>query len=93
MAALLENLRYDPTASSNLSLADDANSSEGKFGIPRFAGDPAALQEYSFRVTVRQSREKMMDKTEVKKMGPLGLRLIEGLRGDAFRLAQQLSTD
>lgn len=93
MAALLENLRYDPTASSNLSLADDANSSEGKFGIPRFAGDPAALQEYSFRVTVRQSREKMMDKTEVKKMGPLGLRLIEGLRGDAFRLAQQLSTE
>ena len=93
MAALLENLRYDPTASSNLSLADDANSTEGKFGITRFAGDPAALQEYSFRVTVRQSREKMMDKTEVKKMGPLGLRLIEGLRGDAFRLAQQLSTE
>ena len=72
MAALLENLRYDPTANSSLSLADGANSSEGKFGIPRFAGDPAALQAYSFRVTVRQSREKMMDKTEGQEDGSLG---------------------
>ena len=31
-----------------------------------------------------------MEKSEVAKLGPLGLRLIEGLRGQALRLAQQV---
>lgn len=67
-------------------------SAEGKFGIPRFGGEPAALQEYSFRVRARMAREAAMDANEVKKLGPLGLRLIEGLRGQALKLAQTIET-
>ena len=32
-----------------------------------------------------------MSKDEVAKLGPLGLRLVEGLRGQAFRIAQRIS--
>ena len=31
-----------------------------------------------------------MSKEEVAKLGPLGLRLVEGVRGQAFRKAQQI---
>lgn len=55
MAAILENLKYDPTGMSATNLAEDQNS-EGKFGIPRFGGQPSALQEYAFRVRSRMSR-------------------------------------
>ena len=92
MAAILENLKYDPNGTSTNNLAEDW-SSEGKFGIPRFGGQPSALQEYAFRVRSRMIRESKMDESEVKKLGPLGLRLVEGLRGDALKLAQQLKMD
>ena len=81
MAAILENLKYDPTGMSATNLAEDQNS-EGKFGIPRFGGQPSALQEYAFRVRSRMIRESKMEESEVKKLGPLGLRLVEGLRGE-----------
>ena len=91
MSALLESLRFDPgfatlTAGSN---QEDLNS-EGKFGIPRYGGDAAGLHEYAYRVRMRMQREALMDKTEAKKNGPLGLRLVEGLRGQALRIAQSL---
>ena len=92
--ALLDNLRYDGglNATAMTAAAEEA-SSEGKFGIPRFGGEPAALQEYLYRVRARAAREALMDSSEVKKLGPLGLRLLEGLRGSAFKLAQQLSIE
>ena len=31
-----------------------------------------------------------MDSAEVKKLGPLGLRMVEGLRGQALRLSQTM---
>ncbi len=92
MAAILENLKYDPSGLSATNLAEDQNS-EGKFGIPRFGGQPSALQEYAFRVRSKMHRESKMDESEVKKLGPLGLRLVEGLRGDALKLAQQLKME
>ncbi len=91
MAAILENLRYDPTGGTAVALAEE--SSEGKFGIPRFSGQPSSLQEYAFRVRSKMHREAKMEESEVKKLGPLGLRLVEGLRGDALKLAQQLKMD
>ena len=87
MASILETLRYRPDEST-ANGSEDFNS-EGKFGVPRFDGQPAALSEYCFRVRARAKRESLMEKTEVSKLGPLGLRLIEGQRGTALRLAQQ----
>ena len=63
---------------------------ESKFGIPRFGGEPSALHEYTYRVRARVQRESHMDAGEIKRLGPLGLRLVEGLRGPALKLAQQL---
>ena len=87
MAAILELLRY-----SNFVAEDDATcSTEGKFGIPRFGGEPTRLAEYMFRVKARTFKGKAMSKEEREKLGPLGLRLVEGLSGTAVRLAQTLS--
>ena len=93
--ALLDALRYDSSygSTSASQLAEDMQNSEGKFGIPRFNGEAAALHEYAFRVRARMHREKHMEASELKKLGPLGLRLIEGLRGPALRLSQQLGPE
>ena len=48
------------------------------------------LPEYTYRVKTRMEKESKMSKEEVDKLGPLGLRLIEGLRGPALRMVQQL---
>ena len=90
MAAFLEALRYDAAAAaaSTSVVADDQT--ESKFGIPRFSGEPSALNEYAYRVRARVQRESHMDAGEVKKLGPLGLRLVEGLRGTALKMAQQI---
>ena len=93
MSAILETLRYQPNngvQGSTTNLEDLAGGTEGKFGIPRFNGDPTLLAEYTYRVNTRIAKEAKMEKTEVDKLGPLGLRLVEGLRGQAFRLAQQI---
>ena len=89
--SLLELLRYDPSGgNATASQLNDESNAEGKFGIPRFSGDPMALQEYAFRIRTRAYREQRMDESEVKKLGPLGLRMVEGLRGQALRLAQTM---
>ena len=93
MSALLESLRYDGgSVSAQAATASEDWNSEGKFGIPRFNGEPGALTKYSFRVKVRAQKESLIEESEVKKLGTLGLRLLEGLRGQTFRLAQQLDT-
>ena len=48
MAGILDGLRYKPD-DQFANGAEDFNA-EGKFGVPRFGGEPAALQEYCFRV-------------------------------------------
>ncbi len=90
MSALLETLRYQPHGLSQPSTTMEEGNTESKFGIPRFDGNPHHLPEYVYRVQTRIAREKAMTEDEVKKLGPLGLRLVEGLRGQAFRLAQQV---
>eukprot|EP00435_Cladocopium_sp_Y103_P059746 s828_g21.t1 len=71
----------------------EISSTEGKAGVPRYDGDPLRLMEYSFRVRLRQAREKQMAEDELKKQGPLGLRLIDGLRGAALHVARNLPVD
>ena len=90
MSALLENLRYRAESTQVTHQQDEASNTEGKFGIPRFDGNPNMLQEYAYRVKTKIAKEAEMSKDEVSKLGPLGLRLVEGLRGQAFRLAQQV---
>lgn len=72
---------------------EDSTSSEGKAGVLRFDGDPARLSEYSFRVRLWQARELSMAEDEVKKLGPLALRLVDGLRGATFQVARTLPVD
>ena len=69
---------------------DAAASTEGK---PRFNGEPTRLAEYVFRVRARMYEEKAMSREEKDKLGPLGLRLVEGLSGTALRLAQTMSLE
>ena len=90
MSALLETLKYRPGDGLQSGTTNEDFGTEGKFGIPRFGGDPATLPEYTYRVMTRLEKENKMSKEEVQKLGPLGLRLIEGLRGPALRLAQQV---
>ena len=89
MAAILELLRYQ-----NFIAEDDTSTTtEGKFGIPRFNGEPTRLAEYAFRVRARTYKEKALGKEERDKLGPFGLRLVEGLSGTALRLAQTLKLE
>ncbi len=90
MSALLETLKYHPNGLFQHSTTMEESNTESKYGIPRFHGNPHQLPEYVYRVQTRIAREKAMTEDEVKKLGPLGLRLVEELRGQAFRLAQQV---
>ena len=62
---------------------------EGK-GVPRYDGSPSTLQEYAFRVRLRAARDQAMDPNELKKHGPLGLRLIDGLTGAALQVVREV---
>ena len=76
MSALLETLRFDGDTSSsvNATSMNDSFYTEGKYGIPRFSGEPTLLPEYQFRVKMKIQKEKGMEESELKKLGPLGLR-------------------
>ena len=86
--ALLEGLTW-----AKFMEISETETTEGKYGIPRFDGSPQLLQEYSFRVRMRALQEKSMTETEVKKLGPLGVRLVEGLRGPALHIVKNISPD
>ena len=78
----------------NFSVAqEEATSTEGKAGVPRFDGEATRLSEYSFRVRLKQAREVSLPDDEKKKLGALGLRLIDGLRGPALQVARNLPID
>ena len=71
--ALLEGLTWQKFME-----ISDNECTEGKYGIPRFDGSLHLLQEYSYRVKMKELREKDLEASEAKKLGPLGLRLVEG---------------
>ena len=58
--------------------------------FPRYDGSPSTLQEYAFRVRLRAARDQAMDPNELKKHGPLGLRLIDGLTGAALQVVREV---
>ena len=87
--SIVECLRWQTFAAAQ----DDAWSTEAKSGVPRYDGEVSRLAEYQFRVRLRQAREKAMDESEVKKLGPLALRLVDGLRGPALQVARALPVD
>ncbi|CAE7536321.1 RE2 [Symbiodinium microadriaticum] len=63
---------------------------ESRHGIPRYNGDASRLTEWVFRVKMLAEKEKSISETEAKKLGSLPLRLVEGLSGQALKIAQQL---
>ena len=87
--SVLDSLRWHTFSQTH----DKSASTEGKSGVPRFDGDSARLAEYSFRVRLEQAREKAMAAEELKKRGPWGIRLIDGLRGPALQVARNLAVD
>ncbi|CAE7367988.1 RE1 [Symbiodinium necroappetens] len=88
MASLLEGLSWHRFVE-----ISESETTEGKYGIPRFDGSLNLLQEYSYRVRMRVKKEKEMDQGEVKKLGPLGLRLVEGLRGPALHIVRAVKEE
>ena len=91
MASLLDGLSF----ARFMEVTDGESATEGKYGIPRFDGSVHHLQEYSFRVRMRALKEKDLDldPAEIKKVGPLGIRLVEGLRGPALHIVKQLDPE
>lgn len=87
--SVLDCLRWQNFSQSH----DDVGSTEGKAGVPRFDGDAARLNEYVFRVKLRQAKEDSLPEDERKKLGPLGLRLVDGLRGPALQVSRNLDID
>ena len=65
-----------------------AGSTEGRTGLPRFAGDPAKFADWKFHFQTRLQKEKSLSEEEKAKCGPLGLRLLDGLSGHALQVAQ-----
>ena len=57
MSALLENLKFRPETN-QVNNVEDLQSTEGKFGIPRFDGNPNSLQEHTYRVKTKSRRSR-----------------------------------
>ena len=85
---LLDSLRYARFIHDQ----DEAGgaATESRHGIPRYNGDASRLNEWMFRVKMLAEKEKSISEAEAKKLGSLPLRLVEGLSGQALKIAQQL---
>ena len=59
MASLLEGLSWQKFVE-----ISESETTEGKYGIPRFDGSLHLLQEYSYRVRLRVKKEKEIDSSE-----------------------------
>ena len=94
-SSILESLRFQNfiVADSEVASSLGYGSTEGKAGVPRYNGDPGRFAEWQFRVRTRQLREKSLSEEERKKIGPLGLRLLEGLSGHALQVAQLMDIE
>ena len=69
MAAMLENLRWKPDGTQVHSNMEDQNT-EGKFGVPRFDGNPHTLQEYEWRVRTKMAKEAEIARTRQPSWDP-----------------------
>ena len=81
----LDNLRYGqfkPTA-----VAAEAKT------LPGYGGQVEEWANYRFQVLAVEKKESLMTDTERKKLGPLGLRLIERLVGPALQIAKGLGIE
>ena len=58
--------------------------------LPGYGGDPTAWADYKFQVEALIAKEDKLSDAERKKLGPLGLRLVDRLTGPALQLAKQL---
>ena len=94
-SSILESLRFQNfiVADNEVASSLGYGSTEGKAGVPRYNGDPGRFAEWQFRVRTRQLREKTLSEEEHKKIGPLGLRLLEGLSGHALQVAQLMDIE
>ena len=84
--SILDGLRFQNFVSVDEDISAFGGGTEGKFGIPRFSGDPARLNEWTFRIRTKVKKEATLPEDEKKKLGPLGLRLLEGSPGMHFAL-------
>ena len=94
-SSVLDSLRFHNFLCSDAEVASSLGhgSTEGKSGVPRYSGDPARFSEWQFRVRTRQLKEKTLSEEELKKLGPLGLRLLDGLSGHALQIAQLMDLE
>ena len=94
-SSVLDSLRFSNFLSSDSEVTSSLGhgSTEGRSGVPRYCGDPARFSEWQFRVRTRQLKEKTLSEDELKKLGPLGLRLLDGLSGHALQIAQLMDLD
>ena len=97
-SSILDSLRFPNfiAADSDVASSLGHGSTEGRAGVPRYNGEPGRFAEWQFRVRTRQLREKALSEEESKKLGPLGplgLRLLEGLSGHALQVAQLLDLE
>ena len=58
--------------------------------LPGFGGDPTAWADYRFQVEALMTKESLLADSEKKKLGPLGLRLVDRLTGPALQIAKQM---
>ena len=94
-SSILDSLRFHNFIEADNDVASSLGhgSTEGRAGVPRYNGEPGRFAEWQFRVRTRQLREKTLSEEESKKLGPLGLRLLEGLSGHALQVAQLMDLE
>ena len=81
----LENLKYGnfkPTT-----VAPEART------LPGFGGQVEEWANYKFQISALEKKENQLSEGERKKLGPLGLRLVERLQGPALQVAKTLGVD
>ena len=65
--SLLDGLRFARFLADEDAAGPGFSSTEGRFGVPRFNGDPTRLAEWTFRVKALERKEAGMSDTEQKK--------------------------
>ena len=61
--------------------------------LPGYGGEVTGWADYKFSVLAVERKEATLSEGEKKKLGPLGLRLIERLAGPALQVAKKLGLD
>ena len=61
--------------------------------LPGFGGQVEEWANYKFQISALEKKENQLSEGERKKLGPLGLRLVERLQGPALQIAKSLGVD